>query len=160
MNKSKGFITKTLYINCYIWCHFVDVFWISNKNGKHSSQCDYSVMLRFRYIWTLNSGSYTVYVQLMEECIKYKWPQKWWRKERFHLCVQTFIPQSLQHNRLFANTWFWWREMQLEGRKWFFSIGISSRNSRCLCFAMFMNAQIGQTRKHKEILSCTKVCCS
>ncbi len=27
----------------------------------------------------------------------------------------------------------------------FFSIGISSRNSRCLCFALFMNAQIGQT---------------
>ncbi len=40
-----------------------------------------------------------------------------------------------------------WREMQLEGRKWFFSIGISSRNSRCLCFAMFMNAQIVQTEK-------------
>ncbi len=25
--------------------------------------------------------------------------------------------------------------------------GISSRNSRCLCFALFMDAQIGQTEK-------------
>ncbi len=40
-----------------------------------------------------------------------------------------------------------WREMQLEGRKRFFSTGISSRNSKCLCFALFMNAQIGQTEK-------------
>ncbi len=53
-----------------------------------------------------------------------------------------------------------WREMQLEGRKWFFSIGISSRNSRCLCFAIFINAQSVKPRKHKEILSCTKMCCS
>ncbi len=37
--------------------------------------------------------------------------------------------------------------MQLEGRKRFFSTGISSRNSKCLCFALFMNAQIGQTEK-------------
>ncbi len=29
----------------------------------------------------------------------------------------------------------------------FFSIGISIRNSRCLCFALFMNAQINQTEK-------------
>ncbi len=29
----------------------------------------------------------------------------------------------------------------------FFSIGFSSRNSRCLCFALFMNAQIDQTEK-------------
>ncbi len=37
--------------------------------------------------------------------------------------------------------------MQLEVRKSFFSIGISSRDSRCLCFALFVNAQIGQTEK-------------
>ncbi len=35
-----------------------------------------------------------------------------------------------------------WREMQLEGRKRFFPIGISSRNSRCLCFALFMNVYV------------------
>ncbi len=29
----------------------------------------------------------------------------------------------------------------------FFSIGISIKNSRCLCFALFMNAQINQTEK-------------
>ncbi len=29
----------------------------------------------------------------------------------------------------------------------FFSIGISSRNSRCLCFALLMNAQIDQIEK-------------
>ncbi len=29
----------------------------------------------------------------------------------------------------------------------FFSIGISRRNSRCLCFALFMNVQIDQTEK-------------
>ncbi len=40
-------------------------------------------------------------------------------------------------------------EMLLEDRKCFFSIGISSRNSRCLCFAVFMNAQIGQMEKTK-----------
>ncbi len=45
-----------------------------------------------------------------------------------------------------------WREMQLEGRKWFFSIGISSRHSRCLCFALFMNAQIGQTEKTQDFI--------
>ncbi len=39
--------------------------------------------------------------------------------------------------------------MQLEDRKCFFSIGISSRDSRCLCFAVFMNAQIGQMEKTK-----------
>ncbi len=38
-------------------------------------------------------------------------------------------------------------EMQLECRKIFFSIGISNRNSRHPCFALFMNAQIGQIEK-------------
>ncbi len=50
-------------------------------------------------------------------------------------------------HRLFAHDVIVVGEMQLEGRKWFFSIGISSRNSRCLCFALFMNDQIGQTEK-------------
>ncbi len=34
----------------------------------------------------------------------------------------------------------------------FFSIGISNRNSRCLCFALFMNAQIDQTKKTQAFI--------
>ncbi len=34
----------------------------------------------------------------------------------------------------------------------FFSIGISSRNSRCLCFVLFMNAQIDQTEKTQAFI--------
>ncbi len=50
-----------------------------------------------------------------------------------------------------------WSEMQLECRKGFLSIGISSRNTRCLCFALFMLKSV-KLRKHKELLSCTKKC--
>ncbi len=32
----------------------------------------------------------------------------------------------------------------------FFTIGISSRNSRWRCFALFINAQIGQTMKTRN----------
>ncbi len=46
------------------------------------------------------------------------------------------------------------------GQEVIFPIEISSRISRCLCFAMFMNAQIGQTEKTQGDLSCTEVCCS
>ncbi len=60
--------------------------------------------------------------------------------------------------RLFANSDSDDARNAAGGQEVIFSIGISSRNSRCLCFAMFMNAQIGQTEK--EILSCTKMCCS
>ncbi len=49
-------------------------------------------------------------------------------------------------------------EMLLEDRKWFFSIGISSRDSRCLCFALFMNAQIGQMEKTKGPFSVYEKC--
>ncbi len=45
--------------------------------------------------------------------------------------------------RLFANTWFWWRaKCSWRTESYFFSIGISSRDSRCLCFALLLNAQI------------------
>ncbi len=47
-----------------------------------------------------------------------------------------------------------WREMQLERMKWFFSIGISSRNSKCLCFALFMDANGENTRS----LYCVRKC--
>ncbi len=49
-------------------------------------------------------------------------------------------------------------EMQLEDRKCFFSIGISSRDSRSLCFAVFMNAQIGQMEKTQGPFSVYEKC--
>ncbi len=40
----------------------------------------------------------------------------------------------------------------------FFSIGISSRNSRCLCFVLFMNAQIDQTEKRQGAFIVYEMC--
>jgi len=42
--------------------------------------------------------------------------------------------------------WFWWCT-KCSWRAGSDSSEISSRNSRCLCFALFMNSQIGQTEK-------------
>ncbi len=57
--------------------------------------------------------------------------------------IKWFAIRKLQYDTLL------WCKMQLEGRQWFFSIGINSRNSKCLCFVLFMDAQIGQTEEIK-----------
>ncbi len=61
--------------------------------------------------------------------------------------------------RLFANTWFWWRaKCSWRAGSYFSSIGISSRNSRCLYFALFMNSQIDQTEKTQGLSLCNENC--
>ncbi len=50
-------------------------------------------------------------------------------------------------NRLFAHDVTAVARNAAGGQEVIFSIGISSRNSRCLGFALFMNSQIGQTEK-------------